>query len=161
MVNKRFFGKAGGSISLALLFAGRGIGGLQPPFLIEKRRCEVSAMVRGCCRKFERREYAESPLTRNSRFAQISTSPRKGVARAGRGEESHQAAFTPETDRARHAGTAKAAIAGWILGKMVLMIIGEMEFACGAISVVMAPRGLRQRCRRSGQARARRCQSRE
>jgi len=55
----------------------------------------------------------------------------------------------------------KAAIAGWILGKMVLMIIGEMEFACGAISVVMAPRGLRQRCRRSGQARARRCQSRE
>ena len=45
-----------------------------------------------------------------------------------------------DADRARHAGAAQSAIARRLLGEILLMIVlGEIEFADGAISVVMAP----------------------
>src|SRR5882724_1756158 len=50
--------------------------------------------------------------------------------RAGRQQEATQSGGDTCADRARHPGSAKPAIAGRILGQILLMIIfGEVEFA--------------------------------
>jgi hypothetical protein len=47
--------------ALAPLLRGEGVGGLRPPCLIEERRCEASATVRGCLRGHRTRGWSPSP----------------------------------------------------------------------------------------------------